>query len=158
MLIPSPKVATYDLQPEMSEPEVAQTLHDAILNDEADVYIVNFANCDMVGHTGIIPAAIKAVEAVDSGVDLVLRALKEKGGVALLTADHGNADCMLAEDGTPFTAHTTAEVPLVLIDGGNRGYALKNEKGALSNIAPTLLEMIGIDVPFEMTAASLLVK
>lgn len=158
VLIPSPKVATYDLQPEMSEPEVAQTLHDAILNDEADVYIVNFANCDMVGHTGIIPAAIKAVEAVDSGVDLVLRALREKGGVALLTADHGNADCMLAEDGTPFTAHTTAEVPLVLIDGGNRGYALKNEKGALSNIAPTLLEMIGIDVPFEMTAASLLVK
>lgn len=158
VLIPSPKVATYDLQPEMSEPEVAQTLRDAILEDEADVYIVNFANCDMVGHTGVIPAAIKAVEAVDDGVRKVVDAICEKGGVVLLTADHGNADRMLAEDGTPFTAHTTAEVPLVLVDGGNHGFALKDEKGALSNIAPTLLEMIGIDVPFEMTASSLLVK
>lgn len=158
VLIPSPKVATYDLQPEMSEPEVAKTLQEGILNDEADVYIVNFANCDMVGHTGVISAAIKAVEAVDSGVGMVVDAIREKGGVVLLTADHGNADCMLAEDGTPFTAHTTAEVPLVLIDGSNSGLSLKKEKGALSNIAPTLLEVIGIDVPFEMTASSLLVK
>lgn len=108
MLIPSPKVATYDLQPEMSEPEVAETLVAAIDNDEADVYIVNFANCDMVGHTGDLDAAIKAVEAVDSGVGAVVDAIKRKGGVALVTADHGNADCMIAEDGTPFTAHTTA--------------------------------------------------
>ena len=158
VLIPSPKIATYDLQPEMSESEVAQTLHDAILADEADVYIVNFANCDMVGHTGIVDAAKSAVEAVDAGVAKVLAALQEKGGVALLTADHGNADCMIAEDGSPFTAHTTAVVPLVLIDYANKNYALKDSRGSLSNISPTLLEMIGIDTPQEMTAESLLVK
>ncbi len=158
VLIPSPKVATYDLQPEMSEPEVAQTLHDAILADEADVYIVNFANCDMVGHTGIVDAAKSAVEAVDAGVASVLEALKTKGGVALLTADHGNADCMIAEDGSPFTAHTTAPVPLVLIDYAGKHYTLKDKRGSLSNISPTFLEMIGIEVPQEMTAESLLVK
>ncbi len=158
VLIPSPKVATYDLQPEMSEPEVAQTLHDAIMADEADVYIVNFANCDMVGHTGVVKAAKAAVEAVDSGVASVLSALKEKGGVALLTADHGNADCMIAEDGTPFTAHTTAPVPLVLINYSDKNLSLKDKHGSLSNISPTLLEMIGIKAPKEMTAESLLVK
>ena len=157
-LIPSPKVATYDLQPEMSEPEVAETLVAAIDNDEADVYIVNFANCDMVGHTGDLDAAIKAVEAVDSGVGAVVDAIKRKGGVALVTADHGNADCMIAEDGTPFTAHTTAPVPLILIDGANKGYALKDTRGILANISPTLLDMIGIPLPSEMTAESLLEK
>ena len=157
-LIPSPKVATYDLQPEMSEPEVAETLVAAIDNDEADVYIVNFANCDMVGHTGDLDAAIKAVEAVDSGVGAVVDAIKRKGGVALVTADHGNADCMIAEDGTPFTAHTTAPVPLILVDGANKGYALKDTRGILANISPTLLDMIGIPLPSEMTAESLLEK
>ena len=142
----------------MSEPEVAQTLHDAIMADEADVYIVNFANCDMVGHTGVVKAAKAAVEAVDSGVASVLSALKEKGGVALLTADHGNADCMIAEDGTPFTAHTTAPVPLVLINYSDKNLSLKDKHGSLSNISPTLLEMIGIKAPKEMTAESLLVK
>lgn len=159
VLIASPKVATYDLQPEMSEPEVAQTLHDAILNDEADVYIVNFANCDMVGHTGVIDAAKAAVEAVDTGVGLVLDALKQKGGVALVTADHGNADRMLAEDGTPFTAHTTNVVPLICVDyrdDVDGTYVLKQEVGSLANIAPTLLAMIGLDKPEEMTSASLL--
>lgn len=158
VLVPSPKVATYDLQPEMSEPEVADTLCKAIAADEADVYIVNFANCDMVGHTGFVDAAIKAVEAVDSGVGRVLEALKSKGGVALLTADHGNADRMIAEDGSPFTAHTTATVPLVLIDGAGKGYTLTSGRGSLSNIAPTFLEMMGIDVPSEMTSDSLLAK
>ena len=100
-LVPSPKVATYDLKPEMSEPEVARTLAAAIDAGEADVYIVNFANCDMVGHTGVIPAAVAAVEAVDAGVGEVLAALERKGGFALVTADHGNADKMIAEDGSP---------------------------------------------------------
>ena len=158
VLIPSPKVATYDLQPEMSEPEVAQTLHDAIIADKADVYIVNFANCDMVGHTGVIDAAKSAVEAVDEGVAQVLSALKEKKGVALLTADHGNADCMIAEDGSPFTAHTTAPVPLALINYSGKSFSLQDVHGSLSNISPTLLEIIGLPVPAEMTAQSLLVK
>lgn len=144
VLIPSPKVATYDLQPEMSEPEVADALVAAIDADEADVYIVNFANCDMVGHTGVIPAAVAAVEAVDEGVGKVLAAIKRKGGVALVTADHGNADKMLAEDGTPFTAHTTAPVPLVLVDESGAGLSLSGEDGCLADIAPTLLAAMGV--------------
>ena len=155
-LIASPKVATYDLQPEMSEPEVACTLAAAIEADEADVYIVNFANCDMVGHTGVVDAARAAVEAVDAGVGQVLAALETKGGVALVTADHGNADKMIAEDGGPFTAHTTAPVPLVLVDASGAGLALSGEEGRLADIAPTLLAMIGLPQPEEMTGNSLL--
>ena len=158
MLIASPKVATYDLQPEMSEPEVAQALADAIDAGEADVYIVNFANCDMVGHTGVMDAAVQAVQAVDAGVAQVLAALERKGGVALLTADHGNADRMVAEDGSPHTAHTTALVPLALLDFAEAGYSLKDEVGALCNIAPTLLDMIGLQPPSQMEGTSLLVK
>ena len=158
VLVPSPKVATYDLQPEMSEPEVAQTLADAIGADEADVYIVNFANCDMVGHTGVIPAAVAAVEAVDEGVGKVLAALKRKGGTALLTADHGNADRMLAEDGSPFTAHTTALVPLCLLDYSGRDLRFSRDKGALCNLAPTLLDIIGLSIPEEMDEPSLVGK
>lgn len=159
ILVPSPKVATYDLQPEMSGPEVADILAAAIENDEADVYIVNFANCDMVGHTGSIPATIKAVEAVDEGVGRVLGALEKKGGSALLTADHGNADKMLDEDGKPFTAHTNAPVPLVLIDySGNEMKLLQEYGGSLGSIAPTLLEMIGLTVPEEMSGKSFLAK
>lgn len=156
-LIASPKVATYDLQPEMSEPAVADALAKAIDADEADVYIVNFANCDMVGHTGVIPAAVAAVEAVDAGVGKVLAALERKGGIALLTADHGNADKMIADDGAPFTAHTTAPVPLALIDYSGRDMKLDGSKGALCDLAPTLLSMIGLDVPAEMTGRDLLV-
>lgn len=157
VLIPSPKVETYDLQPQMSEPEVARTLAEAIDADAADVYIVNFANCDMVGHTGSIPATIEAVEAVDRGVGEVLAALERKGGIALLTADHGNADRMLADDGSPFTAHTTAKVPLCLIDYSGEGLSLKKEAGgALCNIAPTLLEIIGLRPSGPMDAESLL--
>ena len=155
-LIASPKVSTYDLQPEMSEPEVADALASAIRNDEADVYIVNFANCDMVGHTGVIPAAVAAVEAVDAGVGKVLAALGEKGGVALVTADHGNADKMLAEDGSPHTAHTTAPVPLILVDESEAGCRLAQTEGCLADIAPTLLQMMGLEAPKEMTGRSLL--
>ena len=155
-LIPSPKVATYDLKPEMSEPDVAATLAAAIDADEADVYLVNFANCDMVGHTGVIPAAVAAVEAVDAGVGEVLAALERKGGVALITADHGNADKMLGEDGSPFTAHTTAPVPLVLADFAGTGRTLDGREGALCDIAPTLLELMGLPKPAEMTGRSLL--
>lgn len=155
-LIASPHVATYDLQPEMSEPEVAATLAQAIRDDSADVYIVNFANCDMVGHTGIIPAAVKAVEAVDAGVACVCAAMKEKGGTVLLTADHGNADCMVAEDGSPHTAHTTAPVPCVIIDYSNHGFTFGASGGALCDLAPTILEMLDMPRPTEMTGKSLL--
>lgn len=155
-LIPSPKVATYDLQPEMSEPDVAATLAAAIDADEADVYIVNFANPDMVGHTGVIPAAVAAVEAVDSGVAQVLAALERKGGAAFITADHGNADKMLAEDGSPFTAHTTALVPFAFVDYAGTGRTLDTRQGALCDIAPTLLELVGLAAPEVMTGRSLL--
>ncbi|WP_394355765.1 2,3-bisphosphoglycerate-independent phosphoglycerate mutase [Adlercreutzia wanghongyangiae] len=155
-LIASPKVATYDLQPEMSEPAVADALVDAIQADEADVYIVNFANCDMVGHTGVVDAARAAVEAVDDGVGRVLAAIRAKGGVALVTADHGNADKMIAEDGGAFTAHTTAPVPLVLVDASGVGMTLSGEEGCLADIAPTLLAMIGLTPPAEMTGKNLL--
>ncbi len=158
VLISSPRVATYDLQPEMSAPEVADTLASAIAHDEADAYIVNFANCDMVGHTGVIPAAVAAVEAVDQGVAQVLGELEKKQGVVLLTADHGNADKMLDDDGRPFTAHTTALVPFVLIDYSGQDLQLDDRLGALCNIAPTLLDIIGLRVPPEMTAGSLLAK
>jgi 2,3-bisphosphoglycerate-independent phosphoglycerate mutase len=159
VLIPSPQVPTYDVFPQMSAPEVAQTLGQAIEKGEADVYIVNFANCDMVGHTGVLSAAIEAVEAVDAAVAQVLAALKKRKGTALLCADHGNAEKMIDGDGTPFTAHTTAPVPLALIDYSGRNLGLVQSttcQGALSNIAPTLLEIIGLDIPAKMTAQSLL--
>lgn len=157
VLIPSPKVATYDLQPEMSEPEVASRLAQAIDNDEADVYVVNFANCDMVGHTGILPAAIQAVEAVDAGLDVVLAAIKRKGGLAIVTADHGNADIMRSEDGQPHTAHTLNPVPMVLVDYTGNGFTFKEgAQGALCNLAPTLLDMMGVSIPEKMEAESLL--
>ena len=155
-IIASPKVATYDLQPEMSEPAVADTLAAAIENDEADVYIVNFANPDMVGHTGVIPAAVAAIEAVDAGVAKVVEAVKAKGGFALVTADHGNADKMIADDGTPHTAHTTALVPFALADGTGAGLKLNGEQGALCDSAPTLLAALGMESPKEFTGRSLL--
>ena len=154
-LIPSPKVATYDLQPQMSEPEVADTLAAAIDADEADVYIVNFANPDMVGHTGVIPAAVAAVEAVDSGVGKVIDAIRRKGGFAFITADHGNCDKMIADDGTPHTAHTTAKVPFIFVDGADSGRVLGDKEGALCDIAPTLLDAMGLPAPAEMTGRSL---
>jgi 2,3-bisphosphoglycerate-independent phosphoglycerate mutase len=154
ILVPSPKVPTYDLQPEMSEPGVTDRLVVAIREDRADVYIVNFANCDMVGHTGLLPAAIAAVEAVDEGVGRVVDALRERGGVALITADHGNAEKMIDADGvTPFTAHTTDPVPLVCVADG---VTAVREGGRLADVAPTLLDLIGISAPCQWTGESLL--
>lgn len=157
-LIASPKVATYDLQPAMSAPAVTDALAAAIEADEADVYIVNFANCDMVGHTGVIPAAVEAVEAVDAGVGQVIAAIAAKGGIAFVTADHGNADRMLDESGAPHTAHTTALVPLIAIgeDATGAPLRLQERTGRLCDIAPTLLRAIGLSVPEEMDGECLL--
>ena len=114
-VIPSPKVATYDLKPEMSAPEVAEECRQRIESGKYDVIILNFANCDMVGHTGVFDAAVKAVEAVDDGVGKMVDAILAKGGAVLITADHGNADKMYEPDGSPFTAHTTNPVPFVAL-------------------------------------------
>lgn len=153
VLVPSPKVPTYDLQPEMSEPGVTQRLVEAIEGDRADVYIVNFANCDMVGHTGVLPAAVRAVEAVDDGVGRVVAAILAKGGLAIVTADHGNAEKMLDADGRPFTAHTTDPVPLLCVGTGARGV---REGGKLADIAPTLLDAVRLPQPSIWTGQSLL--
>ncbi len=194
-LIPSPKVATYDLQPEMSAPELTDSLEAAIKNDTADVYIVNYANCDMVGHTGVIDAAKKAAEAVDAGISRIVSAILEKGGAALVTADHGNAEKMLNNDGkaggaagagavggatgagkagdgaagtgagdaktaddTPWTAHTTNPVPLILFSNDER-LCLNGVKDArLADIAPTFIDLLDIDKPVEWMGRSLLVR
>ena len=154
ILVPSPKVATYDLQPEMSAPEVTSRLVSAIEANEADVYIVNYANCDMVGHTGVFAAAVEAVEAVDSGVGAIVSAIRQKGGVALITADHGNAESMVDADGeTPFTAHTLSRVPLVVVAEGVRAL---DGGGMLADVAPTLLDLLDISEPAEWTGRSLL--
>ncbi len=155
-LVPSPKVATYDLKPEMSANEVCDNLVNAIDGAEADFYLVNFANCDMVGHTGSIPATIKAVETVDTCVGRVVDAMKRAGGVTLITADHGNADCMVLPDGEPMTSHTTQPVPFILASNGGLDLHFNRSEGALCNIAPTILDIIGIDKPEQMTADSLL--
>ena len=158
-LIASPKVATYDLQPEMSEPEVTATLEEAINNDAADVYIVNYANCDMVGHTGVIPAAVKAVEAVDHGLSRIVPAILAKGGAALITADHGNADKELADDGvSPFTAHTTNRVPFILASGDTTLGLQDTGEGRLADVAPTLVDILGLEKPSEWTGNSLLTR
>jgi 2,3-bisphosphoglycerate-independent phosphoglycerate mutase len=138
----------------MSEPEVTRQLVAAIEANAADVYIVNFANCDMVGHTGMFGAAVKAVEAVDEGVGAVVNAIRARGGVALITADHGNAEKMVDADGsTPFTAHTLDPVPLIVVAFGVSGLA---DGGILADVAPTLLDLIGIPIPSEWTGRSLL--
>jgi 2,3-bisphosphoglycerate-independent phosphoglycerate mutase len=157
VLIPSPKVATYDLKPEMSAYEVADRADQEIRSGKYDVIILNFANCDMVGHTGVFDAAVKAVEAVDACVGKLVRAIEDVHGQLLLTADHGNAEQMLDADGEPFTAHTTNDVRLILVREDDGGLRLK-DGGALSDLAPTLLEMMGIPQPAEMTGKSLLVK
>ena len=154
VLVPSPKISTYDLKPEMSEPEVTKKLVAAIEAGDADVYIVNYANCDMVGHTGIFEAAVRAVEAVDAGVGAVVGAARAAGGVALITADHGNAETMVDDDGaTPFTAHTLDPVPLVVVADG---VSALDSGGILADVAPTLLDLIGVPVPPEWTGRSLL--
>ncbi len=157
ILVPSPKVATYDLQPEMSAYAVADELVKAIESGKYDVIIINFANPDMVGHTGVFEAAVKAIEAVDACVGRAVEALLKVGGQMFLCADHGNADEMFnLETGEPMTAHSTNPVPFVLVNAGE-GLKLK-EGGRLCDIAPTLLEMMGLPQPAEMTGHSLLTK
>ena len=158
LLVNSPKdVATYDLKPEMSAPEVGMDLVEAIKSDKYDVIVINFANPDMVGHTGVIPAAVKAVERVDSLVGDAVNAVKEVGGVLFICADHGNAEKMIDyETGKPHTAHTTNPVPFILV---NADPSMKlREGGCLADIAPTLLELMGLEQPAEMTGKSLIVK
>ena len=152
-VIPSPKVATYDLKPEMSAYEVADECAARIRSGKYDVVILNFANCDMVGHTGVFDAAVKAVEAVDACVNTVWEATREMGGCMFLTADHGNADTMFNEDGSPFTAHTTNPVPFLCAGVGD---VKLREGGCLADIAPTMLPYIGLPVPKEMTGKSII--
>ncbi len=157
ILVPSPKVATYDLQPEMSAPIVCDKLVEAIKSGKYDVIIINFANPDMVGHTGIEDAAIKAIETVDTCVGRTVEAIKETEGILFICADHGNAEQLLDyETGEPFTAHTTNPVPFVLVNA-DPAYKLR-EGGCLADIAPTLIELMGLKQPKEMTGKSLLVK
>ncbi|WRS26845.1 2,3-bisphosphoglycerate-independent phosphoglycerate mutase [Oscillospiraceae bacterium MB08-C2-2] len=153
-LIPSPKVATYDLQPEMSAPEVTEEVLKRLDTGNYDVIILNFANCDMVGHTGVFDAAVKAVETVDDCMGQVVSKITAMGGVALITADHGNADQMYEPDGSPFTAHTTNPVPLILV---GRDCTLRTDGGCLADLAPTMLQLLGLPQPAEMTGRSLIV-
>lgn len=156
-LVKSPSVATYDLQPEMSAPEVGERLTAAITSDKYDVIVINFANPDMVGHTGVIEAAIKAVERIDQCVGAAVDAIKQVGGVMFICADHGNAEKMINEEtGAPHTAHTTNPVPFILVNY-DENYTLR-EGGCLADIAPTLIEVMGMEQPKEMTGKSLLIK
>ena len=156
-LVKSPSVATYDLKPEMSAPEVSERLNEAIASDKYDVIVINFANPDMVGHTGVIPAAVAAVEKVDECVGTAVEAVKKADGVLFICADHGNAEQMVDyETGAPFTAHTTNPVPFVLVNYDD-AYTLR-EGGCLADIAPTLIEIMGLEQPKEMTGKSLLIK
>ena len=156
ILVKSPAVATYDMQPHMSAYEVTEKCVEAIKSGKYDVVILNFANCDMVGHTGVFDAAVKAVEAVDWGVKKVTDAVAEMGGVSCITADHGNADRMIDRDGTPFTAHTTNPVPFCVV-----GYDECKELragGVLADIAPTMLDIMGLPQPEEMTGKSMIMR
>ncbi len=159
ILIPSPKVATYDLKPEMSAYEVTDAVIEKINKEAYDVIILNFANPDMVGHTGIMPAAIKAIETIDTCLGRIVDAILAKNGTALITADHGNAEMMVDPvTNKPHTAHTTNKVPLICVDS-KKQYSLKNDPDAkLADIAPTMLDILGISIPKEMTGSSLLVK
>ena len=157
ILVKSPKVATYDLQPEMSALEVCDKLCEAIRSDKYDVIIINFANPDMVGHTGVVDAVIKAIETVDACVGRAVEAVKEKDGVMFICADHGNAEVLVDENtGEPYTAHTTNPVPFILVNYDNE-YTLK-ENGKLCDIVPTLIDIMGMEKPAEMTGQSLLIK
>jgi 2,3-bisphosphoglycerate-independent phosphoglycerate mutase len=155
-LIPSPKIATYDLKPEMSAYEVTDKVISKIQSGKYDVIILNFANMDMVGHTGICGAAVKAIEVVDSCVGRIVAALKEKGGIALITADHGNVEQMIdTETGEPHTAHTSNPVRCIYV-GNDEVKALKN--GKLCDLAPTLLELLNVPKPQDMTGTSLILR
>jgi len=153
VLVASPKVATYDLQPEMSAIEVCDKCVERIQSGAYDVIILNFANCDMVGHTGVLEAAIKAVETVDTCVGRVVDATLKMGGIAMVTADHGNAEQMKQADGSPMTAHTTNLVPFILCGAGS-----ELRPGRLADIAPTILDVMGLACPEEMDGRTLIVK
>ena len=153
-LIPSPKVATYDLQPEMSAPAVCEECVKRIESGAYDVIVLNFANCDMVGHTGVFDAAVKAVETVDTCVGKVVEATRRQGGIAMVTADHGNAEVMRQADGSPMTAHTTNPVPFILVGAGSE----LRQGGCLADIAPTILDVLGLNQPEEMTGKTLIIK
>ena len=152
ILVASPKVATYDLQPEMSAVPVCDKVCEAIESGKYDVVILNFANCDMVGHTGVFEAAVKAVETVDTCVGRVKNSTLKMGGVMLLTADHGNADRMLDTDGSPFTAHTTNPVPFAVI---GKECELR-EGGKLCDISPTIIKLLGLAQPTDMSGESII--
>jgi len=154
VLVPSPRVATYDLRPEMSALEVRDRLVKDISNRRHQAIIANFANCDMVGHTGIYPAVIKAVETVDQCVHRVAESVLAQGGACLITADHGNAEQTMLEDGSPMTAHTKNPVPLTLVAADA---PLLRSGGNLADIAPTFLALLGLEQPREMTGRSLLI-
>jgi 2,3-bisphosphoglycerate-independent phosphoglycerate mutase len=155
ILVPSPKVETYDLQPEMSAYEVTEKVVDAINSEKYDCIILNYANPDMVGHTGNLEAAIKAIETIDECVGKVVEAVKKQNGVLLITADHGNAEQMIDyATGEPHTAHTTNPVPLMLVGMEN----VKLKQGKLADLAPTMLQIMGLEKPKEMTGESLIVK
>ena len=151
-LIPSPKVATYDLKPEMSAPAITEEVIRRIESGKYDVIVLNFANCDMVGHTGVFDAAVQAVETVDTCVGRVVKATTDQGGVTLITADHGNAERMLDQDGQPFTAHTTNPVPFCIV-----GADVRLRDGRLADIAPTMLDLMGLNQPEEMDGKTLIV-
>lgn len=154
ILVKSPAVATYDLQPEMSAPEVCEKCVERIESGAYDVIILNFANCDMVGHTGMFDAAVKAVETVDACVGKVVDATLKMGGIAMITADHGNAEQMVEPDGSPMTAHTTNPVPFILCGAGSE---LRSD-GRLADIAPTMLDVMGLACPPEMDGKTLIVQ
>ncbi len=156
VLIPSPKVATYDLKPEMSAPEVTVEAEKHLGSGRFNLVVLNYANADMVGHTGKGEAAIEAVEAVDRGISRLIDVTLKKGGIALITADHGNAEKMKAADGSPHTAHTNSEVPFILVSL-NTDCALR-PKGILADVAPTILELMNLPVPETMTGESLIDK
>ena len=152
IMVASPKVATYDLQPEMSALEVTASLCKEIKESNPDFVCLNFANCDMVGHTGVYPAVVKAVETVDHCVQQVVETGLANGYSFIITADHGNAEFMINADGSPNTAHTTNPVPVFLIDPDFR----QIHNGRLADLAPTILQLLGIKQPAEMTGKSLI--
>jgi len=154
VLVASPKVPTYDLQPEMSAAEVCEKCVERIESGAYDVIVLNFANCDMVGHTGVLDAAVKAVEVVDECVGKVVNATLKMGGIAMITADHGNAEELEQPDGSPFTAHTTNPVPFILCGAGSE----LRQGGKLADIAPTILDVMGLACPEEMTGKTLIIK
>jgi 2,3-bisphosphoglycerate-independent phosphoglycerate mutase len=156
-MTPSPKdVATYDLKPQMSEPELTETTLKRIRDHDDNFLLLNFANPDMVGHTGVLQAAIKACEAADEGLGKLVDAIRVKGGTVMVIADHGNAEVMITEEGKPHTQHTTNPVPCVII-GADKTFKLR-DGGVLGDVAPTLLEILNLTQPQEMTGKSLIIK